>query len=231
MWLSSILHFHWVMWLSSAWCDLSPALVSIIYLPMNIVYILVVKTMKSMQRLCLREKRHVQHPMHKMWDTFCRQVTTRLRCSSQLPWLQQSEMVECWSDHSNYGMVARCCTHVRCFISTIFMFPFDCPQFPKVKFFPLSPGWNSHCVTKLTFPPKVDGEKFNRKSLDVGSGRILKLSHWNKGWNCKLFVLLYVLDVRVNHRYLYLHHVHIYMRVEQKVHERGFLCVSLWVCN
>jgi len=21
------------------------------------------------------------------------------------------------------------------------------------------------------------------------------------------------------------------MRVEQKVHERGFLCVSLWVCN
>ena len=27
MWLSSILHFHWVMWLSSAWCDLSPALV------------------------------------------------------------------------------------------------------------------------------------------------------------------------------------------------------------
>ena len=22
-----------------------------------------------------------------------------------------------------------------------------------------------------------------------------------------------------------------YMRVEQKVHERGFLCVSLWVCN
>ena len=23
----------------------------------------------------------------------------------------------------------------------------------------------------------------------------------------------------------------VYMRVEQKVHERGFLCVSLWVCN
>ena len=22
-----------------------------------------------------------------------------------------------------------------------------------------------------------------------------------------------------------------YMRVEQKVHERGFLCVSLWACN
>ena len=22
-----------------------------------------------------------------------------------------------------------------------------------------------------------------------------------------------------------------YMRVEQKVHERGFLCVSLWVCS
>ena len=27
MWLSSISQFHWVMWLSSAWCDLSPALV------------------------------------------------------------------------------------------------------------------------------------------------------------------------------------------------------------
>ena len=25
--------------------------------------------------------------------------------------------------------------------------------------------------------------------------------------------------------------IYIYMRVEQKVHERGFLCVSLWVCN
>ena len=25
--------------------------------------------------------------------------------------------------------------------------------------------------------------------------------------------------------------VDVYMRVEQKVHERGFLCVSLWVCN
>ena len=25
--------------------------------------------------------------------------------------------------------------------------------------------------------------------------------------------------------------MHMYMRVEQKVHERGFLCVSLWVCN
>ena len=24
---------------------------------------------------------------------------------------------------------------------------------------------------------------------------------------------------------------YIHMRVEQKVHERGFLCVSLWVCN
>ena len=24
---------------------------------------------------------------------------------------------------------------------------------------------------------------------------------------------------------------HIHMRVEQKVHERGFLCVGLWVCN
>ena len=24
---------------------------------------------------------------------------------------------------------------------------------------------------------------------------------------------------------------YLYMRVEQKVHERGFLCVSLWVCN
>ena len=25
--------------------------------------------------------------------------------------------------------------------------------------------------------------------------------------------------------------IYIYMRVEQKVHERGFLCVGLWVCN
>ena len=25
--------------------------------------------------------------------------------------------------------------------------------------------------------------------------------------------------------------VNIYMGVEQKVHERGFLCVSLWVCH
>ena len=26
-------------------------------------------------------------------------------------------------------------------------------------------------------------------------------------------------------------YIYIYMRVEQKVLERGFLCVSLWVCN
>ena len=26
-------------------------------------------------------------------------------------------------------------------------------------------------------------------------------------------------------------YLYVYMRVEQKVHERGFLCVSLWVCN
>ena len=30
---------------------------------------------------------------------------------------------------------------------------------------------------------------------------------------------------------LTLFYIYIYMRVEQKVHERGFLCVSLWVCN
>ena len=30
---------------------------------------------------------------------------------------------------------------------------------------------------------------------------------------------------------MYSNIIQIYMRVEQKVHERGFLCVSLWVCN
>ena len=31
MWLSSISQLHWVMWLSAAWCDLSPALVYMIW--------------------------------------------------------------------------------------------------------------------------------------------------------------------------------------------------------
>ena len=35
MWLSSISQFHWVMWLSSAWCDLSPALVYLILLKLG----------------------------------------------------------------------------------------------------------------------------------------------------------------------------------------------------
>ena len=29
----------------------------------------------------------------------------------------------------------------------------------------------------------------------------------------------------------HIHNVYCILRVEQKVHERGFLCVSLWVCN
>ena len=32
-------------------------------------------------------------------------------------------------------------------------------------------------------------------------------------------------------KHLHLRPQHLYMRVEQKVHESGFLCVSLWVCN
>ena len=35
-----------------------------------------------------------------------------------------------------------------------------------------------------------------------------------------------------NHlQYLHIWVPYLYMRVEQKVHERGFLCVSLWVCS
>ena len=55
--------------------------VSIIYLPMNIVY------------TCSKDD-EVNAETLSTGETFCRQVTTRLRCSSQLPWLQKSEMVE-----------------------------------------------------------------------------------------------------------------------------------------
>ena len=50
---------------------------------------------------------------------------------------------------------------------------------------------------------------------------------------CQLIMLLQVVDIFmfwVLRRFV-LYQLFVYMRVEQKVHERGFLCVSLWVCN
>lgn len=129
------------------------------------------------------------HPMHKMWATFCRQVTTRLRCSSQLPWLQKSEMVECWSywNHWKYGMELHCISRV--FISTILMFPFDCPQLPKVQVFStFTRVGNSHCVTTFDFQTSGGRRKVQPQKLGCGFRPDLKLSHWNNGGNCELCV-------------------------------------------
>ena len=55
--------------------------------------------------------------------------------------------------------------------------------------------------------------------------------------NSRFFLLYYnfvhlLYHQTYNHIYIYYNNIrYIYMRVEQKVHERGFLCVSLWVCS
>lgn len=153
---------------------------SIIYLPMDIVYTVYTCSKDdevNAETLATGETPCASHPMHKMWATFCRQVTTRLRCSSQLPWLQKSEMVEYAGVTGIIGSMA--------WLHRISGVAF--------KLFHFHQGWNSHCVTKLTFPPQVDGEKFNRKSLDVGSGRI---SSWVIGTMVEIASCLSVICIR-----------------------------------
>lgn len=137
------------------------------------------------------------HPMHKMWATFCRQVTTRLRCSSQLPWLQKSEMVWiCWSywNHSKYGMQPHAFPVLHSSYST----------FTRVEIVTVWQNWLSH----LRWTAKSSTAK---AWMWVPAGS--QAESLEQRLKLQAVCLLYVLDVRVNHRYLYLHHVHIYIYI------------------
>ena len=72
--------------------------------------------------------------------------------------------------------------HFLCDVSTILMFPFDCPQFPKVQVFStFTRVGNSHCVTTFDFQTSGGRRKVQPQKLGCGFRPDLKLSHWNNG--------------------------------------------------